>query len=96
MSFDFRFWILGRACNTDFHFRSEYPKSWAHTIELAAGLETDTSEILNECIESVKNFGRVGITGVYVGYTNHFNIGKSFHPNPHQPTKSNVSPTQAP
>lgn len=57
----------------------EYPKSWAHTIELAAGLETDTSEIVNECIESVKNFGRVGITGVYVGYTNHFNIGKYYH-----------------
>jgi len=53
----------------------EYPKSWAHTIELAVGLETDTSEIVNECIESVRNFGRVGITGVYVGFTNHFNIG---------------------
>jgi len=55
----------------------EYPKGWLHAIEMAAGLETDTSEILNEMIESVKNYGRVGITGVYVGYTNHFNIGKS-------------------
>ena len=54
----------------------EYPKSWMHTIELATGMETDTSEILNEMIESVRNYGRVGITGVYVGYTNHFNIGK--------------------
>ncbi|KAK4543968.1 hypothetical protein LTR36_004742 [Oleoguttula mirabilis] len=53
----------------------EYPKGWLHTIELMTGLETDTSEIVNECIESVRNFGRVGITGVYVGYTNHFNIG---------------------
>lgn len=53
----------------------EYPKGWLHTIELATGLETDTSEILNECIESVRNYGSVGITGVYVGYTNHFNIG---------------------
>jgi threonine dehydrogenase-like Zn-dependent dehydrogenase len=53
----------------------EYPKGWLHTIELAAGLETDTSELLNEMIESVKNYGRVGVTGVYVGYTNHFNIG---------------------
>ena len=56
----------------------EYPKGWLHTIELAAGLETDTSEILNEMIESVKNYGRVGVTGVYVGYTNHFNIGEQF------------------
>jgi threonine dehydrogenase-like Zn-dependent dehydrogenase len=55
----------------------EYPKGWLHTIELAAGLETDTSEILNEMIESVRSYGRVGITGVYVGYTNHFNIGES-------------------
>ncbi|KAH0370534.1 GroES-like protein, partial [Aureobasidium melanogenum] len=53
----------------------EYPKSWAHTVELMAGLETDTPEIINEMIESVKNYGRCGITGVYVGYTNHFNIG---------------------
>lgn len=53
----------------------EYPKSWAHTVELAIGAETDTSEILNEMIESVRNYGSVGITGVYVGFTNHFNIG---------------------
>ena len=46
----------------------EYPKGWAHTIELALGLETDTSEIINECIEACKSFGRVGVTGVYVGY----------------------------
>ncbi|KFY78903.1 hypothetical protein V499_02029 [Pseudogymnoascus sp. VKM F-103] len=53
----------------------EYPKGWLHTAEIAVGLETDTSEILNEMIESVKSFGRVGITGVYVGHTNNFNIG---------------------
>ncbi|KAK4964302.1 hypothetical protein LTR66_012364 [Elasticomyces elasticus] len=53
----------------------EYPKSLAHKMEIAMGLETDTSEIINEMIESVKNYGRCGITGVYVGYTNHFNVG---------------------
>ncbi|KAL9115295.1 MAG: hypothetical protein Q9187_007328 [Circinaria calcarea] len=53
----------------------EYAKGWAHKLEIMAGLETDTSEILNEMITSVKAYGRVGITGVYVGYTNHFNIG---------------------
>ncbi|EON69835.1 alcohol dehydrogenase [Coniosporium apollinis CBS 100218] len=53
----------------------EYPKSWAHTVELAMGLENDTSEIVNEMITSVRNFGRCGITGVYAGFTNHFNIG---------------------
>ncbi|TVY23609.1 Zinc-type alcohol dehydrogenase-like protein [Lachnellula hyalina] len=53
----------------------EYAKGWAHYFELMLGLETDSSEIVNEMITSVKNFGRCGITGVYVGYTNHFNIG---------------------
>lgn len=26
----------------------EYPKGWLHTVEMAVGLETDTSELLNE------------------------------------------------
>ena len=46
----------------------EYPKGWAHTIEMMVGLETDTSEIINEMITSARNFGRCGITGVYVGF----------------------------
>lgn len=68
----------------------EYAKGWAHYFELMLGMETDTSEIVNEMISSVRNYGRCGITGVYVGYvshslhfpnttnqtqTNHFNIG---------------------
>ena len=46
----------------------EYAKGWAHYFEMMIGAETDTSEILNEMISSVKSFGRVGVTGVYVGY----------------------------
>lgn len=46
----------------------EYPKGWMHWLEMAVGAETDTSEIVNEMIESVRNYGRCGITGVYVGY----------------------------
>ncbi|KAL6705046.1 hypothetical protein ACN47E_007305 [Coniothyrium glycines] len=53
----------------------EYAKGWTHYFEMLIGLETDTSEIVNEMITSTRNFGRCGITGVYVGYTNHFNIG---------------------
>jgi threonine dehydrogenase-like Zn-dependent dehydrogenase len=49
----------------------EYAKSWAHKLEITVGLETDTSEILNECITSTIAYGTVGITGVYAGYTNH-------------------------
>ncbi|KAI9847729.1 MAG: hypothetical protein M1837_001977 [Sclerophora amabilis] len=53
----------------------EYAKGWAHYFELQLGFETDTSEIINEMITSVKSYGRCGITGVYVGFTNHFNVG---------------------
>ncbi|KAH8658166.1 chaperonin 10-like protein [Xylariales sp. PMI_506] len=53
----------------------EYAKSWTHKLEMLVGAETDTSEILNEMIEGVRNFGKCGVTGVYVGYTNHFAAG---------------------
>lgn len=53
----------------------EYAKGWAHYFEMLLGMETDTSEILNEMITAVRPFGRIGVTGVYAGYTNHFNIG---------------------
>ncbi|KAI5921027.1 GroES-like protein [Camillea tinctor] len=53
----------------------EYAKGWLHWAEILLGAETDTSEIINEMIEGVRNFGRCGVTGVYVGYTNHFNVG---------------------
>ena len=46
----------------------EYAKGWMHWLEMQLGAETDTSEILNEMIEGVRNYGRTGITGVYVGY----------------------------
>lgn len=46
----------------------EYAKGWAHYFELMLGLETDSSEIINEMITSVRNFGRCGITGVYAGF----------------------------
>lgn len=46
----------------------EYAKGLLHKVELTLGLETDTSEIVNECIKSVRPFGTVSITGVYAGY----------------------------
>ena len=53
----------------------EYAKGWAHYFEIMLGAETDSSEIINEMIASVKSFGRCGVTGVYAAYCNHFNIG---------------------
>ncbi|KAK0701570.1 hypothetical protein B0T26DRAFT_681701 [Lasiosphaeria miniovina] len=46
----------------------EYAKGWMHWLEMSLGAETDTSEILNEMVEDVRNYRRCGITGVYVGY----------------------------
>ena len=46
----------------------EYAKGWTHYLEMLSGAETDTSEILNETITSVRPFGRIGVTGVYAGY----------------------------
>ncbi|RPB01701.1 GroES-like protein [Choiromyces venosus 120613-1] len=47
----------------------------AHYFEMALGLETDASEILNEMVTSTRKFGRCGIKGIYAGLTNHFNVG---------------------
>ena len=52
----------------------EYPKGWMHYFEILFGVEMDTSEILNEMITSIRPFGRVGITGVYVGYVSYPSI----------------------
>ena len=47
----------------------EYVKGWANYFErLLLGMETDTSELVNEMITSVRGFRRCGITGVYAGY----------------------------
>ncbi|CAG7942035.1 unnamed protein product [Penicillium salamii] len=53
----------------------EYTKGWSHFFERLLGIEQDTAELVNEMITSVRGFGRCGITGVYAGYCNHFNIG---------------------
>jgi len=61
----------------------EWTKSWLSTLEFKLGLETDTSDILTECITCTRKAGTVSIIGVYVGTTNHFPIGalmeKSLH-----------------
>lgn len=46
----------------------EYPKGWAAYFELMLGMQTDTCEIINEMVTSVRNFGRCGVTGVYAGF----------------------------
>jgi threonine dehydrogenase-like Zn-dependent dehydrogenase len=38
-------------------------------------LETDVPETPNEMIFLTRKMGRIGLIGVYAGYTNHFAIG---------------------
>jgi threonine dehydrogenase-like Zn-dependent dehydrogenase len=52
-----------------------YQNTLLHKAEMAVSLETDPSEMLDEMIYSVRKGGRISIVGVYVGYTNHYNIG---------------------
>jgi threonine dehydrogenase-like Zn-dependent dehydrogenase len=52
-----------------------YAQGILHKVERAVGMETDTSEILNEIIMCVKKFGTISVIADYVGYTNHLNIG---------------------
>jgi threonine dehydrogenase-like Zn-dependent dehydrogenase len=55
----------------------EYAKGWSHYFQIALGMETDTSEIVNEMITSVRNYGRCGITGVYVGFVSRSNASRT-------------------
>lgn len=54
----------------------EYAKGWAAYFEIQLGMETDSSEVVNEMLTSVRGFGRCGISGVYAGYTNHLTSGR--------------------
>lgn len=63
----------------------EYAKGWMHWLEIATGAETDTSEILNEMVESVREYGRCGVTGIYVGYVSTCDCYRIFFPKPETP-----------
>jgi threonine dehydrogenase-like Zn-dependent dehydrogenase len=52
-----------------------FPMSLLHQAQRAIGLETDTPEILSECFQVARPFGRVSVIGDYVGYANNFPIG---------------------
>jgi threonine dehydrogenase-like Zn-dependent dehydrogenase len=72
----------------------EYAKGWAHYFEMMLGLETDTSELVNEMIASTRNFGRCGITGVYVGfvsYSTQHDFSLHTNTNPDQPLQHRLA-----
>ena len=62
-----------------FHVRDgagfRFPTTLIHTIEQKLRFETDSPEVVNECIRAVKKGGRVSLIGDYFMYANHFALG---------------------
>lgn len=52
-----------------------YTKGILHTVERAVGLETDSSEIVNEMLRAVRKMGTISLVADYAAWTNHFLIG---------------------
>lgn len=53
-----------------------FPRNIAHKAMFHTMAETDSSEILQECIKAVKKNGRIGLIGDYFGFCNQFPIDK--------------------
>ena len=52
-----------------------YTKGILHTVQRAIGLETDSSEIVNEALRAVRKFGNISLVADYAALTNQFLIG---------------------
>lgn len=52
-----------------------YTKSMLHTVQRAVGLETDSSEVVNEALQAVRKFGTISLVADYAATTNQFLIG---------------------
>jgi threonine dehydrogenase-like Zn-dependent dehydrogenase len=52
-----------------------YTKGILHTVQRAIGLETDSSEIVNEALRAVRKFGTISLVADYAALTNQFLIG---------------------
>ncbi|EPY49587.1 glutathione-dependent formaldehyde dehydrogenase [Schizosaccharomyces cryophilus OY26] len=52
-----------------------FTTSMLQKVERAVGLETDSSDVLLECFQSVRKYGNVSIIADYVGTSNQFPIG---------------------
>ena len=52
-----------------------YTKGLIHTVQRAVGLETDSSEIVNEALRAVRKFGSISLVADYAALTNQFLIG---------------------
>lgn len=53
-----------------------FPVTTKHKVARALNLETDTADIIDECLTCLKPYGIVSIVGDYAGYANMFPVGK--------------------
>ena len=53
-----------------------FPVGFVHKAARSLNLETDTPEIIDECLTCMKPYGHLSIPGDYAGYANMFPIGK--------------------
>lgn len=52
-----------------------YTKGLLHSVQRAVGLETDSSEVVNEALRATRKFGSIALVGDYAALTNQFLIG---------------------
>lgn len=52
-----------------------YTKGILHSVQRAIGMETDSSEIVNEALRAVRKFGTISLVADYAAMTNQFLIG---------------------
>ena len=52
-----------------------YANKLTHNIQRTLGLETDTSEVINQAIKATINFGTIALVADYAGFANQFLIG---------------------
>ncbi|OQV17925.1 Zinc-type alcohol dehydrogenase-like protein [Hypsibius exemplaris] len=55
-----------------------FAKGVGHKLQRAIGMESDTPEVIAECVAALKKFGSFCIIGSYAGVTNNFPIGSFF------------------
>lgn len=52
-----------------------YTAGYLHTVQRAIGLETDSAEVVTQCIRATRKFGSICLIADYAGITNQFPIG---------------------
>ncbi|CCI48539.1 unnamed protein product [Albugo candida] len=58
-----------------------YSETWQHRLQRVAGKVPSTTEMLTECMQLVRKFGRVALIADYLGRVNHFPLGHVFQKN---------------